>query len=130
MPFPVDAKQIEATEQKIGAKFPSWFRTHMMCSNGGEVEAADDVWILHPFLDASDRKRLARTCNDIVRETEQAKKWTGWPANALCIASNGGGDHLAFLVEGTEVAPAVYAWWHETGELQEVADDFIELIEE
>ena len=40
-----------------------------MGSNGGEVAAYNDVWSLHPILDNSDRKRLSRSCNDILRET-------------------------------------------------------------
>jgi hypothetical protein len=129
MPFPVEEKQIEATEQKLGAKFPQSFRHRMMRENGGEVDASDDTWTLHPFRDASDRKRLARTCNDILRETEQRATWRGWPGNALCIASNGAGDHLVYLIDEGAIGPIVFAWWHETGELQKLADDFAELLE-
>ena len=128
MPFPVDEKQIAFAEGKLGAKFPQTFRDRMMQENGGDVDAAGDTWTLHPFLDASDKKRLARTCNDILRETEQARKWRGWPTAALCIGSNGCGDHLVFFVNDRAIGPAVHVWWHETAELQEVAVDFSDLL--
>lgn len=127
MPFPVDVTQVEATEQRLGARFPQSFRERMMRENGGEVDAADDTWTLNPVLDASDRKRLARTCNDILRETEQSKKWRGWPANALCIGNNGAGDHLVFLLDSGTIGPSVFVWRHEIAELQKVAEDFTEL---
>ena len=92
MPFPVDSKFIEAAEQKLGLTFPSMFRGYMMKSNGGDIETDLDAWQLFPFLDSSDRKRLARTCNDIVRETILARDLPGFPSGAVAIGSNGGGD--------------------------------------
>lgn len=74
MPFPVDIKYVNEAERKLGVKFPPAFVVRMVKENGGEVVTPLDVWQLHPFLDSSDRKRLARTCNDIARETAQAKE--------------------------------------------------------
>ena len=73
MSFPVDVRFIHEAEGKLGAKFPATFVVRMVKNNGGEVAAVDDSWELHPFLDTSDRKRLARTCNDIVQETRKAR---------------------------------------------------------
>jgi len=79
MPFPINEKYIIATEEKLRVKFPESFRAKMMEKNGGEVETPPDAWRLYPFLDTSDKKRLKRTCNDIVRETTNAKGWIGFP---------------------------------------------------
>ena len=128
MPFPVDIRFIEQTEQKLGARFPLSFRYKMLQDNGGEIEALEDDWQLHPFLDSSDKRRLRRTCNDIVRETQVMKSWSGWPPSAINIASNGCGDHLVFLRTDEGFGPEVYHWFHETGELTKVADDFSKLI--
>jgi hypothetical protein len=46
----------------------------MMKENGGVITLGDDVWQFNPLLDKSDKKRIVRTCNDIVVETYSAKK--------------------------------------------------------
>jgi hypothetical protein len=99
----------------------------MMAANGGEVSTEDDAWYLYPILDGSDKKRLARTCNDVVAETASCSNWRQFPTQALAIANNGSGDQLVFLRDGNAYASAVYVWFHETGELERVADDFAEL---
>jgi hypothetical protein len=101
-----------------------------MCHNsGGEVRIRDDAFTLFPILDSTDRKRLARTCNDVVRETGQARQWRYFPADALAIGDNGCGDKLVFLPdpESQRFGNAVYWWDHETGELHEVTADFDEI---
>jgi hypothetical protein len=82
-----------------------------------------------PILDTTDRKRLARTCNDIIRETDTAREWPNFPLNALAIGDNGGVDRLVFLPDAgaSRFADAVYWWDHKTGELQLVADAFEQL---
>jgi hypothetical protein len=101
-----------------------------MCrDNGGQVSTGTDVFNLFPILDSTDRKRIARTCNDIIRETASAREWPDFPLDALAIGANGGGDKLIFLPdpEAPRFADAVYWWDHETGNLQRVADAFEEL---
>jgi len=91
-----------------------------------------DAWELYPFLDSSDRKRLARTCNDIVRETAHARGWRGFLPPAIAIGHNGGGDKFILLPsEGnpTVLSEAIFWWDHETGEVIQVAEDFDELCE-
>jgi hypothetical protein len=130
VPFPIEETELVATEEKLGAKFPTSFRERMMRQNGGEINAGDDVWRLFPFLDASDKKRLSRTCNDIVRETEVAKGWRGFPHNAVAIGANGAGDHLIFLKQQGKdgvLESAVYWWDHETGQTHWVCADFSDL---
>jgi hypothetical protein len=134
MPFPVDIRFVNETEQKLGVKFPPSFVNYMVKQNGGEVVTEPDSWQLFPFFDTSDRKRLARTCNDIVRETSSARNSAfGFPPEAVAVGANGTGDHLVFLPQAD--APhlldhAVWWWDHETGELNRVADDFSDLVSE
>lgn len=101
-----------------------------MCrNNGGEVAVGTDYFDLYPILDSSDRKRLARTCNNIVRETAYANERARFPKGAVAIGDNGTGDKIVFLPDQTDLryADAVYWWDHETGELELVADAFEEL---
>ena len=119
MPFPVAEQFIAETEQKLGVLFPPAFRLRMSLNNGGEVSTSEDDWQLHPFFDTSDRKRLSRTSNDIVRETASARECHGFPPEAIAIAANGSGDYLVFLpIPGwTTLQPQPFIWLHETGEL-------------
>lgn len=129
MPFPVDEKYIIQSEKKLGVRFPKSFRLKMQSDNGGEVVTLPDAWRLYPFFDTSNKKRLKRTSNDVVRETQSARAWVSFPKEAVAIGSNGGGDQLVFL--GTDgdgaLGPAVYWWDHETGAVHMVAEDFSEL---
>src|SRR5436309_2189484 len=119
MPFPLDPKYIREAEEKLSTTFPSMFRGRMIRENGGSVEAAADEWQLHPFLDSSDKKRIARTCNDIVRETKRMREWPNFPAAAVAIGGNGTADQLILMPREDapdELQTAVYWWDHETGE--------------
>lgn len=130
MPFPVEIKFINDAEAKLGVKFPASFVVKMTKLNGGSVATEIDDWQLFPFLDSSDRKRLARTCNDIVRETRSARESPHFPHEAVAIGANGGGDHLILLPQPDAphlLSHEVFWWDHETGEIIQVADDFSEL---
>lgn len=118
MAFPVETKFIDQAESNLGVSFPVDFRAGMTTLNGGEINTGQDHWQLFPFFDTSDKKRLKRTANNIVRETASAKDWRGFPQDAVAIASNGSGD-LAILVpsdsdQGT-LQDVVFRWDHETG---------------
>lgn len=140
MPFPVDKKYILVAEEKLKVKFPSFFHKKMMWENGGAIEF-DDRWLevnlsihgwwsIYPFFDASDKKRLKRTCNDIVRENETARMSSNFPPQAIAIAENGAGDYLVFIKNKQDCClldDQVFWWGHETGELILVANDFSEL---
>jgi hypothetical protein len=52
------------------------------------------VWTLFPVFETTDRRRITRTANHIVRETRAARAWPGFPEDAIAIAENGGGDLL------------------------------------
>jgi SMI1 / KNR4 family (SUKH-1) len=127
MPFDLAERFINVAEQKLGAPLPYSYRQAMMARNGGDVVAYDDVWNLHPILDTSNRRRLSRSCNDILRETRLMRDWPDWPENAVAIADNGTGDKLLFLREGRLYEPEVYVWLHDTGDLIVVAQTFSEL---
>jgi hypothetical protein len=129
MPFPLDIQFVKRAEAKLGRKLPLGYIAKMCRDNGGEVRTGTDGWWLFPILEDSDKKRLKRTCNDIVRETTTAKEWPDFPPDAVAIGHNGGGDKLILLPEtgSDRFADAVYWWDHETGEVNKVADDFAEL---
>jgi hypothetical protein len=69
------------------------------------VLAHNDVWNLHPVLDTCDRKRLKRSCNDILHETAFMRNWAGWPQNALAMGSNGGGHRSVLLTVNRRCHP-------------------------
>jgi hypothetical protein len=133
MAFPITEFELAKTEAKIGARFPESFRSAMIAENGGAVITEEDQWDLYPFFDTSDKKRLSRTSNDILRETEQSRKWRGFPADGWAISNNGFGDHLFFKrssADPTRFENTVYAYWHETGTISVIAQDFAELSKE
>lgn len=127
MPFSLDENQLHVAEQKLGARLPDGYRRAMMAANGGEVIGNLEDWYLYPVMDNTDRKRLARTCNDVVAETARLAGWPRFPPLALAIANNGSGDALLFLRSGDRFEAAVYRWSHETGELTRLAEDFTHL---
>lgn len=120
MPFPVDIKYIIETEQELGLVFPDNFKSKMTKENGGELITEDDDWQLFPFFDKSDNKRMSRTCNHIVLETQQARTWNNFPDNGIAIASNGSGDNLILLpldTDNKKLREEIYLWQHETGDI-------------
>lgn len=132
MPFPIDEKYITETERELGILFPDNFKSKMMKENGGELMTDDDDWNLYPFFDKSDKKRISRTCNHIGLETKEAQDWINFPSNGIAIASNGSGDHLVLLpIKGNKekLSDEIFVWYHETGNIEKIADKIDELIE-
>lgn len=127
MPFLVEQQFVTKTEEKLGATFPESYSASMCGHNAGSVRTGSDEWQLYPIFDTSDKKRLKRTCNDVIRETQSAKSWTGFPHDAVAIGANGGGDQLIFLRKGDQLGPEVFWWDHETSKIHQVAEDFGEL---
>ena len=121
MGFPTTDECLRKTEEALAVQLPAELRARLRRDNGGEVEAADDVWQLFPVQDTTDRKRLSRTANHVVRETAEARKWPGFPPAAVAIASNGAGDYL--ILDPTHrsgEAMVVLLWDHEVGTAQPV----------
>jgi hypothetical protein len=127
MPFDLAESFLVAAEEALGARFPASYRKAMARANGGEVEALSGSWQLHPIADSSDRKRLARTANHVVRETRSMLEWPRFPGSAVAIATNGTGDQLVLLREGEALKEAIYYWSHETGDIEPIAGSFAEL---
>lgn len=129
MPFPVDGVYIARAAEDLGVRLPLSYIARMQRSNGGDVKAAGDTWQLYPIFDDSDKARIKRTCNDVVRETKLAREWPGFPRDAVAIADNGTGDKLVFVPNdsGDRLAEVVYWWDHATDQLTAVADDFGDL---
>ena len=129
MPSPIDEKYIKEAEEKLNLIFPQFFKEKMKIDNGGEIHISeDDCWWLHPFWDKSNKKRLSRTCNDIVRETHSMKEWDNFPENAISIGSNGEGDCLVLIIEKDQsIKENIYSWNHETGNIKELAENINEL---
>ena len=127
MPFSISTDQIARTEDSLGASLPERYRASMARSNGGDVEAREDHWQLHPLEDKSDLKRVSRTASHIVRETEQARLWPNFPPDAISIASNAAGDLLVLRRRDGTIHDTVYIWSHEDGKLTELAKSIEEL---
>lgn len=127
MPFNLSEERVVETETILKAKLPDDYREAMKKDNGGEATTEDDEWELYPIKDTSDRKRMSRTCNHIINETESCRGFGNFPVHAISIASNGCGDQMVFLKEGKSFNETVYLWLHETGELQVLASKFSEI---
>ncbi|MHA6262370.1 SMI1/KNR4 family protein [Arenibacterium sp. CAU 1754] len=127
MPWPVDEQYVVECERNLGISLPKSYRASMIAENGGEVICDNDTWKLHPIWDKSDKKRLKRTANDVLRETKAMRAWSGWPDSAVCIAGNGTGDALLFLANGSDCETAIHRWNHETGQTKKIQDDFSKL---
>ena len=127
MPFDLAGSFVLAAESELCARLPSAYRSAMLRTNGGEVLVDGDAWLRYPIADTSDRKRLSRTANHILMETQACQEWPRFPANAVAIASNSAGDQLLLLRQGSEFGAAVYLWSHQTSSLAKVANDFAEL---
>ena len=126
MPFQTSESFVAAAETQLGMQFPASLRSHLIADNGGELDLDDDTWWLFAVADNSDRKRLARSANHIVRETAKARTWSGFPAKAVAIAHNGSGDCLILLpneADPTRLDSALYLWDHETGLHEWAAND-------
>ncbi|UPG96507.1 SMI1/KNR4 family protein [Luteibacter aegosomatissinici] len=120
MAFTVDEEHISKAEQALGRQLPVELKQRLRRNNGGDLATEDADWILFPVYDPTDRKRIARTANHIVRENESWRQWSGFPEGAIAIASDGEGNALVILVGSDEVL----AWNHETRQCQPVHLDW------
>jgi SMI1 / KNR4 family (SUKH-1) len=116
MPFPVEVAFIQEAERQLGRKLPMDLRLRLHRENGGGIRAAGDEWQLFAVDDPSDRKRITRTANHIVRETRSARGRAGFPEDAVAITENVGGDYLIVRTD----SDLVEFWDHETGESEPV----------
>jgi hypothetical protein len=120
MAFPVSEERIAAAEQELGARFPEDLRARLQADNHGYVAVGDwpEVWNLFPVWDDSDRSRIRRTGEHIVRENraewlEKARASGDFPADGLAFAADAGGNLL--VATGGRCA----MWIGATGELHD-----------
>jgi hypothetical protein len=129
--FPVDREMLRKTETKLGRRLPESYVRRITRDNGGYVEdAGGGVWWLHPVHDDSDRRRLKRSTNDVLRETAFAREYPGFPEHGLAIAVNDYGDRLVLMPEGSDqFGSTVHCYDHENGQLGILSKDFGDLRE-
>ena len=111
---------VHAAERLLGRALPMDLRGRLCRDNGGAVAADGDSWHLFPIPDPTDRRRLKRTANHIVRATRLARARPDFPADAVAIAEDGGGNYLILPAGSDDVA----AWDGATGEARPVAVDW------
>ncbi|WP_046757356.1 SMI1/KNR4 family protein [Kordia jejudonensis] len=123
MPFPVEEKYILNTASELNVTFPVEFIKRMMQMNGGELILKNYEIELYPFFDTSNRKRISRTCNHIALETKNAREWTGFPANAIAIGTDGFGNQVVLIHEGNgNLTDTIYLWNHQTKTTKKIAE--------
>ena len=116
MAFPTTEAHVEAAERELGIKLPHEYRLRLIGRNGGELTTAGDDWEVFPVFDSTDRRTAGRSSNHIVVETRNARRWEGFPNDAVAIASSGTGDYLVLLPARSSgrLDPQVHVWNHET----------------
>jgi len=122
-----DLKYILDLEKKLEVMLPITYKQIMKQNNGGTIYLDEDDWELFPIEDKLDKKRISRTCNHVIYETNRAKEWVNFPRKSLVIASDGSGNFLIFRHNNTKYSDEIYSWNHETGEIERIANDFNEL---
>lgn len=128
MPFPIEEKYILETESELNVVFPIEFKNRMIQLNGGELVIKKQEFELYPFFDKSDRKRISRTCNNIVLETENAREWNGFPKHATAIGSDGLGNQIILMHNGDGIlSNEIYLWNHESRTVKKIAESIHKL---
>lgn len=88
-PPPAPESALRALEEKLGAALPPVLRARYAASNGGtfgDPRQRDCEWQLHPVFDATDRKQMKRTAEDIAHYTRLALKDARFPRQGVSIA--------------------------------------------
>lgn len=127
MAFDISEEQVQLTEAELGRRLPSAYRAAMMAKNGFIVFSEEDEWDLYPIKDRSERKRLSRSCNDVIAETKSAQGWKGFPEGALAIGGNSTGDVMILLPSPSDpvaYGEEIFAFRHETGEVRSLVEGF------
>src|SRR5687768_14397751 len=93
MGLPTEERFVAAAEHALGVAFPAALRERLLRTNGGAIELDGESWWLHPVRDDRSPKHVARSCNDVMRETGLARTWPRFPATAVAIASDETRDH-------------------------------------
>lgn len=67
-----DLKYILDLEKKLEVMLPITYKQIMKQNNGGTIYLDEDDWELFPIEDKLDKKRISRTCNHVIYETNRA----------------------------------------------------------
>jgi len=110
--FPTSQTRISAAESSLGVRLLDAHRARLAANNGGTVACEGQEWQLHPVFDDTDRRTTSRTASDLVHETREARSWSGFPEDAIAIASDGSGNSLVFR----PARGMIERWDHETSE--------------
>ena len=111
---------IKSAEEQLEVLFPEQYKDLFKLSNQAQI----DEWILFPIKDP---RNLKRTWDDIVRQNQDMRD-EEMAENLISIGEDGTGDKLCYKIEDTIVDDKIYIWYHETGELEEVASSLKEFI--
>ncbi|WP_194273966.1 CbrC family protein [Variovorax paradoxus] len=88
-PPPAPDSALHALEKKLGVVLPPVLKACYAASNGGtfgDPRRSDGEWQLHPVFDATDRKQMKRTGEDIAHYTKLALKDARFARNGISIA--------------------------------------------
>lgn len=105
---------LAAVEAELGCRFPDAYRAGMLKRNGGFVPALGPGWELVPIRDDSARKAVARTWDDVVRQTCAFRREFPWfPQDAVVLATIDGNCLLLRPgpLGGPELEDEVHAWF-------------------
>ncbi len=132
-----DWDALRTVERKLQCRLPEAYAAAMHNHNGGELPTDTDLWELYPVPGWPEQRVGHNAYGDVVSETSARRGRSLFPDGAVAIADNGLGDQLCFLPEPQQaaedngdlpsLAPALWFWQHDTGELEKVADQFQDL---
>jgi hypothetical protein len=112
---------IEATENKMGIRFPEGLIKVWRISNGLELSGG---WHLFPVYDPNEPRK---TCNDIKYENTKGR-WSYMDESFISIAGGDTGNQLVLKKNGDTVENTIYLWYHETNKTKKWGKDFDYLI--
>lgn len=122
MAFDLDEKFLIQAEKELNIlQFPTSYRNSMMKNNGGFFEYGTEdsndfaSFMLYPIADNSDRKRLSRTCNNVVKETKSTRENDDFIENFIQIGDDEGAGAYYFKInEDRSVDDLIwYRMWDE-----------------
>ena len=74
---PAREEDIVRVEQLVGCTLPSWLRSRLLVENGFELDdsigVTGHVWRILPVMDRANRKRIAKTAEDVAWHTARAR---------------------------------------------------------
>jgi len=111
---------IKTAEEKIGAVFPEQYKEFFKLVNNAEI----GEWTLYPIKDS---RNPTKTWDDVVRQNVEVREEV-MSKDLIAIGDDGSGDKLCFKVNQREMKDAIYIWYHEDAEIEEIAPNFKEFI--